>query len=59
VEGGGLGDVEVVAGEEAQGAAALEQVLQALVDELEAADHGEGDGDVDFVGQVEVGEQVW
>ena len=57
-EGAGLGDVDIVAGKEPQGAAAEKQIPEVLVDEVEAAGHGEGDGDVDLVSQVDVAAQV-
>jgi hypothetical protein len=45
-EGVGVGDAEVVAGEEAEAASAVEEVAEVLLHADDAAPHGEADGDV-------------
>jgi hypothetical protein len=42
----GLGDAEVVAGEEAEAAASPQQVAEMRLEAVEAARHDEADGDV-------------
>ncbi|MBU6290240.1 MAG: hypothetical protein KGS10_18940 [Chloroflexi bacterium] len=54
----GLGDVEVVAGEQAEGAAAVQEVAQVLDHEVEAAGANEGDAQVGGGRAVEVRAEV-
>ena len=49
-QGGGIGDVEIVAGDHAQDAAAGEQVAQVRGQQSHAAVHDEGNGGIDAVG---------
>ena len=57
-EGVGLGDAEVVAGEEAEAAASPQQVAEVGLDAVEAARHDEADGDVGCCGLGQLADQV-
>ncbi len=50
----GVSDAEVVAGQQAQTAAALEEVAEVRLDAVDAAGHHEADGDIDLVGAGEL-----
>lgn len=47
LQGVGIGDAEVVAGQQPQRTATVQQVVEMCVETLHAAGHHEGNGDVD------------
>ena len=57
-EGVGIGDAEVVAGEDAEAAPAVEEIAQVPFEAVDAARQDEADGDVGVVGLGEVLDEV-
>jgi len=53
-----VGHVQIIAGDQAQGSAAIEQFLKVRPQQPHAAFHDEGDGDIDPISLVDMGGQM-